>query len=328
MTSTLQEEILRKTIRVAPPRVSLACAKALLLLTATLSVQAENLTSRITEATTSACSRGYAAPVLAPLRGKMPMTVLSNPTAEMRADEIVPTAKERAALPAYFAAESACSRLWVADFLREAGSTQQLPKPVGRFEEELLLQGGKISYAEYFRRRDRRVEAGVEDAMKTHGLTNHAFQDWVETWLTPFKPNYSTDSPWWNFYNFAIERARDADAGKISQKEAQDLIESRRLKVNEEMAAQTAASLVNLNCEMTAGPGQTRDMALVMDYPNKQVNRFPATFTETTVTWSSGSAGNGTYNYQLNRLSGFLNVGTEQFPALSTGRCAPAKRKF
>lgn len=256
------------------------------------------------------------------------MTVLSNPTAEMRANEIVPTAKERAALPAYFSAESGCSRLWVADFLRESGNTQSLPKPLGPFEEERLLQGGKISYAEYFRRRDMRVEAGVEDAMKAHGLTNHAYQDAVEGWLAPFKTNYFADSPWWTFYSFALEKARDADAGKISQKEAQDLIESRRLKVNEEMAAQTAASLVSLNCEMTAGPGQTRDMALVMDYSNKQVNRFPATFTETTVTWSTGSAGSGTYNYQLNRLSGFLNVGTEQFPVLSTGRCAPAKRKF
>jgi hypothetical protein len=299
-----------------------------LLLTSTFPLHAQNSTSRFTETTTTACSNDFAAAALVPLRGKMPMAIPISPTDEMRSEEMVPTAKERSALPAYFAAVRACSRLLVADLLGTPAGTQPLQKSLVLSEDERLLHGGRISYAEYFRRQDRHNKAMAEEFAKAQGLERHAYQDAVEAWLAPSKSNYPTDSLWWTFYSFAIERAREVDSGKISQEVAQNLIEVQRLKVNEQMAAQTAASMVSLNCEMTAGSNQAADIPLVLDYSSKQVNGYTATFGETTVSWSVGPSGNGPYNYQLNRFSGFLSIGNAQFPRLATGHCTPAKKKF
>jgi len=160
-------------------------------------------------------------------------------------------------------------------------------------------------------------------------LNSNRYQKQIESWLDPFKSSYTADSPWWGFYSYAIAEAKDVDSGKISEQEAAKMIDERRLKLNQEIASTSVPKLATLNCLLVSGNGEQNEIGLTIDYTNMQVNGYKAEFHENVIRWSIPATNGSTKFYEsLNRLSGFYNSGSDQFPSLWTGHCAPATKQF
>lgn len=87
--------------------------------------------------------------------------------------------------------------------------------------------------------------------------------------------------------------------------------------------------VVSLNCLLTVKNGQSREIALTIDYTNMQVSGHKAEFYENEIRWEQGmDDGSPNYHSILNRLSGFLTVGDSTVLSIFTGRCAPAAKRF
>ena len=155
-----------------------------------------------------------------------------------------------------------------------------------------------------------------------------SFELSVWMWLDPLKPNWPAASPWWGFYNYAIAIAKNVDSGKISDEAGRKLIEERRLALNQELAAAAAPKVVTLNCALSGPDGKPVERAIMIDYSNLKVSGYPANFYENEIRWSYKTGAGANVNNTLNRLSGFLQIGDEEFPALITGRCVPGVKQF
>lgn len=291
--------------------------------------QPTSLSDLTSQASKIKCLRAYANPALGPLRGKMPMDIDAEPSGEMLLNKSVPTANERMALPAYLIAERYCARLFLADISNKPLDTQAPTKNIAPDEEFELLQTGKISYAEYFQLAHLRIQGLIGKLPNNPTSASHAYEGYIDGWLTPSKSQYPEGSPWWDFYNYSITTAREVDSGKIAQNEGQRLIEAHRLKFNDELAAQTKTiASATLNCSITDSQNANRDTPVTLDYSRKLANNYHAEFSDTWITWTSTAADGVEYHNALNRLSGSLSVGTSQYPALLAGHCAPAKQQF
>lgn len=285
------------------------------------------------------CIKEFANHNLDLLRGKMPMwnIWMENPTNEMRSNENKPNAAEKTALRAYLKARYACDSLFdlalESDDNARKRADHELKKQLDNEINPLI--NGKITFAEYARRKDQdeketnEIGAKIEKELSAKALQidPKRYENYIESWLAPSKPNYPANSPWWGFYSDAIATAKDVDSGKLSDESAWKLIDERRLKFNQELAALSAPKLVTLNCAMTGKDGRQVEKALTIDYTNTQVNGQKAEFYENEIHWSTN---NGTTNYYftLNRLSGFLNASSDRFPGVWAGRCAPATKQF
>ena len=282
----------------------------------------------ITQETIDSCASAYAVKSLTPLRGKMPMGFADKPTAEMRANEKVPSSAERAAFAAYLTAQDNCNAMAGADMDRFLGKVPDEPKRLEPDDEFKQLQAGKMTYGEYFRISDRTSEARAAKALKFMEQDSHSYQNFIEAWLAPSKVTYPQGSPWWDFYRYSIATAKDVDAGKLAQAEGQNLIEARRLKLNSELAGQSTEGQATLNCNISDGDKLRVERAILLDYGRKQVNGLPALFSDTVITWDSDATGGGKLHNNLNRLSGFISVGSTEYPVMFSGYCAPAKKQF
>ena len=282
----------------------------------------------VTQETIDSCASAYTVKSLTPLRGKMPMGFAEKPTAEMRANDKVPSPSERTAFAAYLAARDKCNAMASADtdrFLGKVPDASTRREPDDEFKQ---LQAGKLTYSEYFRISDRTSETRVAKAVKFMEQDTHSYQNFIEAWLAPSKAMYPQGSPWWDFYRYSIATAMDVDAGKLAQAEGQGLIEARRLKLNAELTGQPAESQATLNCNVSDGDKLRVERAILLDYGRKQVNGLPALFSDTGITWDSDATGGGKLHHNLNRLSGFISVGSTEYPVMFSGYCTPAKKQF
>lgn len=282
-----------------------------------------------TTSITDTCTKGYANSKIDPVRDKI-YIVGSQLTDDMLKDKSKPNAIEKEALRVYVDAEVACAKSLYAIAFKD-NEQMRLAQDIQakkRIEAETRpLINGKITYAEYNRRQDQKLK-DAEERMKEAGF-DHRYENYVEAWLSPNKSAYPSGSPWWGFYNYAIATAKDVDRGKISEEEAAKLIEDKRLKVNEEIAASAAPKVTTLNCPVHGPAGEQGDIPIAIDYTNMKVNGRKADFYENSIRWSIPSTdGSSDTDFTLNRLSGFINVGSDQFPSLMSGYCAPATKKF
>ena len=291
----------------------------------------------VTHETYVACVNEFANKKLDPIRSKIPFWLLNGATDAMQKNFNIPTKEEKIALKAYLNASITCDTLTTADILKNDEKKQHETnlRKVESLKEELQpLIDGKITYAEYLRRQDKKGEK----ALKSMGFDPNEFtqkpidpkryQNFVESWLGQYKANYPANSPWWTLYYYAIGIAKDVDKGKMSDENAAKLIEEKRLKVNQEMAALTAPKVVNLNCSVTSSGGSQNEIALTIDYTNMQVNGFKAEFYENEIRWTVPDPVNPDSHFTLNRLSGFVSGGTYQSSNLVTGHCTQATRQF
>lgn|GEM_PF-1365825 len=287
----------------------------------------------ITNETYVACVNEFTNKKLDPVRNKIPFWYLNVGTDSMRNNTNKPTAQEKEALQAYLNANIVCDALSNADLFpndEKKQNEKNISQEKSLKKELQPLIDGKITYAEYSLRQDQKIKTDL----KSLGLDPNIYdpkpvdpkryQNFIESWLGPYKVNYPENSPWWSLYYYAVGIAKEVDKGKISDENAAKLIEVKRIKVNEEIAALSAPKIVTLNCSVTLSGGERRDMVLAIDYTNLQVNGYKAEFSENIIRWTVPDPVNPDGHYTLNRLSGFLNIGNYQFSSLISGYCAPA----
>jgi hypothetical protein len=294
----------------------------------------------ITHQTRDACLKEFANSKLDLLRGKIPFW-MESPTDEMCKNDNKPSAKEREALRTYLNASITCGKFMIPDQfaiihrnLNEKSRREAEFNVSKKYKSEIQpLIDGKITYAEYFKRKtlylnDFLKKNGIDPkSLDTKQSAPKRYETYIESWLGQYKSNWPANSPWWGFYYYAIATAKDVDNGKISDQNAAKLIEDKRLKVEQEVAAHSAPKVVTLNCSIS-GYGVNGEKALTINYTNMQVNGQKAEFYENDILWTEQSSDGIVYHCTLNRLSGFINISIDNFPNLITGRCAPATKQF
>jgi hypothetical protein len=269
------------------------------------------------------CRSYNAHPKLDAIRSRIPFDG-NEPTKVMRTYEKKPNAAERAALEVYKEVQLACAaELAKAESPTDAKAQDEIIAAYKLWIAERVdpLLTGRITFAEYLRREDKR-NADAKAAFKRA----NSFRAETERWLGGGSPDARSSSFWPEFTRDALAIAERVDSGLIPREEGSRLLEERRHRFNNDLAT---ASQVTLNCAYQGSDGRRMDGPVVIDYMRQQVNGFSAQFSDTMIQWeTSSSDGRIKYTNTLNRLSGFTSIGSGEFPTLFTGQCSTAKRQF
>lgn len=263
---------------------------------------------------------------LDPIRGKfalgegaMRFAVITD---EMKRNESKPTQVERKALQIYHLGQTACLKA-LTDTKQQYHVDAADPisaKPYVESQLALrLLIDAKISYADYYRRIEKASNLMIEQTLQASGKKE------IEAWLTESSKSWPSNSPLWDFYNYSMQIAKDLGDGKISRQTANELIEAKRVSVNQEIAASLMPKTATLNCSFEMS-GITQEIPLRIDYTKKSVDGNKAIFTETEIMWKSSSKDGTVFANILNRISG--NLITSGYEALLQAHCLPAVKQF
>ena len=284
------------------------------------------------------CTQAFSDSELLSLFEKVPIPEDGPITESMLNLDRRPTAKEKAALHVYYVAHKNCLNAWsnaILHFQLYIGATinevDDMKKAHQKSNEhELnnthLLAEGKLTFAEYNSKENQRREDARVEGKKGYELMllRKNYQANIKAWLDPFKSVNAKNLPWQEFYKEAIEIAQEVKNGKIEPQIADKMIEDKRLALNQSM---DKAKRVTLNCtsmKMSSSNKQLPDSPVTIDFTKSTVNGVSATINEDTISWATSTK----EIIIINRLSGFISIGTDQFPALITGHCAPAQRQF
>ena len=98
-------------------------------------------------------------------------------------------------------------------------------------------------------------------------------------------------------------------------------------------ATSSAPKILTLNCILNAINSGSftipeTQVALTIDYTNSTVNGYKAQIYENEIRWDSKATDGSTFHVTLNRLSGFIGYGDEEFATIRSGHCTPATRQF
>lgn len=287
------------------------------------------LAEGVSKETIAACSREYASSKLDPLRGKLDVSWGESVTDDMRANQRKPTPSERVALAAYLDALAACHRYqsierFPTDFRKQKESEEQLKN--WQFQDLGDLKAGKISYAEYFRRQDKKLEDFKQSFNEAQ--SKRQYQTEMENWLDAGKSKYGNFKPFWSFYEFAIETSKKVDQKLIPKETGEKAIEERRLQFNKEWAEENAPKPVLLNCSFDGTNGFHMDRPMNIDFAKNQVNGYSAQISESEIRVRLPSKNGDDVLLTINRLSGYGTMGSEKFPMLVSGYCRPASKQF
>lgn len=284
---------------------------------------------RFSKETIAACSREYASSKLDPLRGKLNVNWGESVTDDMRANQRKTTPNERVALAAYLDALAACYRyqsieIFPDDFRKQKENEVKLNN--WSFQDLEDLKAGKISYADYFSRQDKKFEDFKQSYYEAQ--SKRQYQTEIESWLDAGKSKYGNFKPFWSFYEFAVEISKKVDQKLILREAGEKAIEERRLQFNKDWAEENAPKPVMLNCSFDGGKNFRTDWPMNIDFAKSQVNGYSAQISESEIHARFPSKNGDDTFLTINRLSGFGTMGSEKFPILVSGYCRPASKQF
>lgn len=79
------------------------------------------------------------------------------------------------------------------------------------------------------------------------GFSKGSYQNKIKSWFASSESEFQTNFPLWQFHQDAMEIAKDADNRKITIREADNLIEEKRLVFNQQMTATHQKLQINRN---------------------------------------------------------------------------------
>lgn len=276
------------------------------------------------------CLRFYSSSDIDPIRDVVifPGGSIKTPPPILENDR-VPTASEVVALKALFIAALSCDNAYfnsLKDSAKKRGpDLQRVFESADRRDLGLLISGD-ITIAEFNQQKIEEGEA-AERALKFDVDSKDWFEEKIGKWLDPEKTKYTSESPWWVFYNYALSTAKEVDANNVLPGVADVLIERKRIEVNRELVAAATPKPLTLNCSVNGPNGAEIQIPVVVDYAGLSVNGWPAKFFPNSINWDVKNTA-GVYHWNLNRLSGYLSIGTDEVPFVSGGMCSAAKPKF
>lgn len=93
---------------------------------------------------------------------------------------------------------------------------------------------------------------------------------------------------------------------------------------------QNNSETIQLICRVADNRGQSQsDFPVKLDYTNRTANGYPANITDAEVMWKFEGKKGTQYTVVLNRYSGSIAIGTDEFPDLGSGKCYRAtERQF
>lgn len=259
---------------------------------------------------------------LAPIRDKIAVSIGEDETPAMLENDAKPTPLEQRALHAWREDIEKCLDAEMKQLTQQGVNLNKTNKSPARKPDPdvKLLEQGKLSYREYFLR----VDAAKKRILDSYYRNRH--KDEIQRALTESSKSWPSDSPYWAYYTYAMQVAQDMGDGKISQDTADRLIEKKRQETIDRIAALTAPKTALLNCVFHVDGNPDFERPYTIDYTNTTVNGFKANFSETEIRWESTSKDGTAMRYVLNRTSGTMYAGDQQY--VIQGHCSPAVKQF
>jgi hypothetical protein len=87
--------------------------------------------------------------------------------------------------------------------------------------------------------------------------------------------------------------------------------------------SQQGPSQFTLACQMRGEDGSIRDENFFIDESDRTKS-----ITQTTIQWTRAGGNKQFYNIYINRITGYIRIGTREFPNLLIGKCIKAENRM